>query len=119
MALDNIPSISFDPTLWTYRQTENNFAPYFDMAWRPGSSQIFLYSDGDISFGYTFLLDANTGDICELNFGGWAGVARWSSDGRYLAITRATDHYPIMSSDLAVLDTTTGNVLTIQVMPQE
>jgi dipeptidyl aminopeptidase/acylaminoacyl peptidase len=118
-SLESLPSIAFDPIRWHYRPMGMGLPPSFDMAWRPGSSQIFLYSDGNTNGGYTFLLDSNTGDVCELNFEGWAGVGRWSSDGRYLAITRSTDHYPIMSSDLAVLDTATGNVHTMQLTPQD
>ena len=45
--------------------------------------------------------------------------ARWSSDGRYLAIIRTHDHFPISSSDLAVLDTVTGNIYTVGVTSRE
>jgi hypothetical protein len=113
------PTVKFVPAQWDYRRENNTVPISYMMAWRPGTSQIFFYSDGNTGGGYTFLLDANSGQICELDFGGWAGVGRWSSDGRYLAITRATEGYPINSSDLAVLDTETGKVETVQIAPQE
>ena len=59
--------------------------------------------------GYTFVLNADTGQVCELNLGGWAAVAHWSSDGRYLAVERATSSHP---ADLAILDTITGKLTT-------
>jgi Tol biopolymer transport system component len=66
------------------------------------------------------LLDANTGHVCELSFGGWADVVHWSSDGRYLAIVRATEYYlPIHSSDLIVLDTVTGNLTKLNITPSD
>jgi len=117
-ALEALQPVVVDLNHWNYRQMGMGVTPSYDLAWRPGSSQIFFYSDGNTG-GYTFLLDANTGDVCELNFDGWAGVGRWSSDGRYLAITRATDSIPINSSDLAVLDTATGNIYAMQLAPQE
>jgi len=113
-------TIGFDPYKWDYRYRGDNKLPIsFNMAWRPRSSQIFFYSDGNTNGGYTFLLDTNTGSVCELNFSGWAGIGRWSSDGRYLAISRATERYPINFSDLAVLDTITGQLHTMQIAPQE
>jgi len=55
-----------------------------------------------------------------LNLGGWAVKAHWSSDGRYLAIIRAmVSSSPVSLTDLAVLDTGTGNLITIGVIPQE
>jgi dipeptidyl aminopeptidase/acylaminoacyl peptidase len=117
-SLETLPSVAFDSNRWNYHPMGMGVAPSYDMTWRPGSSQIFLYSDGNTG-GYTFLLDTDTGDVCELNFDGWAGIGRWSSDGRYLAITRATESIPINSSDLAVLDTVTGNIYAMQLAPQE
>ena len=64
---------------------------------------------------YTFILNVDTGKVCELNLGGWAIKARWSLDGRYLAIIRTHDQFLINLSDLAVLDSVTGKVYSINV----
>lgn len=113
-----IPSVPFDPTQWDYAKSRRNALPVsYKMVWQPG----FLYNNGSINEmgGYTFILDADTGRVCKLNFGGWADRAQWSSDGRYLAIVRLVDYsFPIGSSDLTVLDTTTGKLYTIGVIPQ-
>jgi len=53
-------------------------------------------------------MDTNSGQICNLDFGGWAEMARWSPNGRYLSIVRAQGSGPAMSVDVVVLDTTTG-----------
>ena len=120
-SLQGLPSTSFDPTQWDYAKTRrNNFPVSYEMAWQPGTSLVFLYSGGAMGGGgYTFVLNADTGRVCELNLGGWAQLARWSSDGRYLAINRATEYsFPIPESDLTVLDTVTGKLTTLSGMPQ-
>jgi len=92
------------------------------MNWQPGTSLIFLHSEGGMLLGggYTFILNADTGKVCELNLGGWAVRARWSEDGRFLAIIRAEiSGAPVDVSDLAVLDAVTGNLYTATVTPQE
>ncbi len=107
-------SVAFDPTKWEYRRSIYQPVPY-QMDWRPSTSQVFLYSKGDAG-GYTFLLDADTGEICEINFGskdqapGWTEVAHWSPNGRYLAGVRTWGMLPVHSSDLAVLDVETGKL---------
>jgi Tol biopolymer transport system component len=78
-----------------------------------------LYSNGDTGGGYTFILDSNTGQVCELNLGGWASRVHWSPNGRYLAITRFQGSRSTDSSDLAILDALTGNLYTMRVTPQE
>jgi Tol biopolymer transport system component len=80
------------------------------MAWRPSSSQIFLYNLAVDSVGYTYILDGNTGQLCDLNFGGSALAARWSPDGRYLAIIRGQGGFPLQSTELAVIDAATGKL---------
>lgn len=106
--------LPFDSSQWEYRKDFRALSIY-DMRWRPNSSQIFLYSNGDIG-GYTFLLDSNNGNICELGLGregnenGWALNARWSSNGRYLAVVRTWGVRPIKTSDLVVIDTITGEL---------
>jgi len=122
-SMQALPSVSFDPTQWDYDKSSRNGIPdHYAMAWQPGTSLIFFYSDGvsDNSSGYTFILDSDTGRVCKLNLGGWALKAHWSSDGQYLGIVRATKYsLPIHSSDLTVLDTTTGKLYTLGIIPQD
>lgn len=120
-ALKALSSASFDLTQWDYRHQESGEMqiPY-KMAWRPGTSQILFYTYAFSGFGYTYLLDTDTGKICELNLDGWAFSAQWSPNGRYLAIVRAQEPYfPVRSTDLAVIDTATGNLYTMGVVPHE
>lgn len=114
------PSVAFDPSHWDYRASSSPLPLNFTMAWRPGTSQVFLYDWGNaLRMGYTFLLDANTGKICELNLGGWPFFGRWSSDGRYLAIIRNRQFgWPARSTDLTVLDTATGLLYTSGIVPE-
>ncbi len=94
--------------------------------WRPTTTQILLNSSEYAPGGsYSFLFDINTGKICSLDFGNtawgerqWAITARWSPNGRYLAIIRTTGSIPIGFSNLAVLDTMTGNLYTLAFSPQ-
>ncbi len=116
-SIQTVPSISFDPTQWDYAKSRRNSDPVsFETAWQPGTSLVFLYSDGATrGGGYTFILNSDTGEVCELNLGGWAEVAQWSSDGRYLAIgMAATSHL----ADLALLDTVTGKLTTLAGAPR-
>ena len=86
------------------------------MAWRPNTTQVFLYTLGDVG-GYTFLLNITNGQLCEIDFSGWADIARWSPNGRYLAIIRTWGSRPVDRSDLVVLDTKTGELYTPQIIP--
>jgi len=120
--LRDIASASFDPDQWDYARARRDERPVsFDMAWQPGTSLIFLYSDGAMrGGGYTYILNAATGRICELNLGGWAQVAHWSSDGRYLAFIRSVNYtFPTYSAELTLLDSVTGNLTTFHVTPQQ
>jgi dipeptidyl aminopeptidase/acylaminoacyl peptidase len=107
---------SFDPAQWDYGKGRRDENPvFYDMVWQPGTSLVFLYSHagGAADGGYTFILDTNTGQICELDLGGWASRARWSLDGRYLAFERSVVYVGLTNStDLLVLDTTSGQLYT-------
>ena len=118
--LQPIPSVSFDPMDWDYLEKRNQMPVSYRMAWQPGTSLIFLYSDGSqLGGGDTFLLDANSGKICELNLDGWALRAVWSPNGQYLAVTRTQGEVPIKFSDLLILDSKTGHIYNAKVAPQE
>ena len=120
-SLESLQSVAFDSTQWEYRRSIYPSVPY-ELAWQPGSSQVFLYSNGDAG-GYTFLLDVDTGKVCEVNLSSevdgsdWATVAHWSPDGRYLAVVRTWGAQPVNSSDLAVLDIATGKLYTMTLFP--
>ncbi len=121
-SLKTIGSVSFDPTQWDYAKDRRNGNPVsFQMAWQPGTSLAFLYSEGAMwGGGYTFILNTDTGKVCELNLGGWAELAHWSSDGRYLALIRSTRYaFPTYSADLIVLDTVMGSLKVLNIVPQE
>lgn len=119
--LKDISSVTFDLAEWDYATERKSDIPIsYSIAWQPGTSLIFLYGDGVHRLdGYTYILDTDRGQICELNLGGWATKARWSSDGRYLAIIRTNDRFPINSSDLTVLDTVAGNLYTVDIASQK
>lgn len=116
--------IPFDAALLNYK---NYPILKYDMAWRPNTTQIFLYSQNDQapSEGYQYLFDVSTGRICEFDFGMtpntkseyWVWIARWSPNGRYLAVSRGLGGTPW--GDLAVLDTKTGELYTMEFYPQE
>lgn len=122
-SLQDIPSVPFDLTQWDYAKTRRSELPLsYEMDWQPGTSLIFLHSNGGMQLGggYTFILNADTGQVCELNLGGWAVKAQWSSDGRYLAIIRAEiSSSPINLTDLAILDAETGSLTTIELISQD
>ena len=121
-SLKKLSSISLDLTQWDYAQDRRDDRPVsYKMAWQPGTALIFLYSEGaSDGGGYTFILDADSGHICELKLEGWAFVAHWSSDGRYLAfITSKNYALPTYSAELTLLDSITGNLTTLTVIPQE
>jgi Tol biopolymer transport system component len=122
-SLKKFATPSFDFSQWDYGKGRRDKNPVsYNMAWQPGTSLVFLYSfaGGTANGGYTFMLDTNTGQVCELDMGGWANQARWSSDGRYLAINRSTVYIGFYNStDLVVLDTITGNLYTAGIVSKD
>jgi hypothetical protein len=112
-SLKTLPPISFDSTQWQPQI-------FFQMAWRPGTSQVFLYNRSFSSFspGYNFLLDTDSGQVCGVDLfgnnvrqGNSVVMARWSHDGRYLAAVRLDGNQS--PNSLAVLDTTSGKLYEI------
>jgi Tol biopolymer transport system component len=97
---------------------KNNTITRYEMAWRPYTEQIFFVGNADYyGRAQEFLFDMNTGKFCTFNFGLSSWFARWSPNGRYLAIIRGGAWFPIDFSDLAVLDTATGNLYTMAFSP--
>jgi hypothetical protein len=121
-SLKELPSVFFDPSHWDYATTRRNEFPLlsFEMTWQPGTSPIFLHNKGgELGPGYTFILNVDSGRICELNLNGWAVRAYWSLDGHYLAIIRVprSSSFFILK-DLAVLDIETGKLSTMTITSQ-
>jgi dipeptidyl aminopeptidase/acylaminoacyl peptidase len=116
-SLKKLPPISFDFAEWDYAKEQRGKNPLlYSAAWQPRTSIIFLYGVGKDGGGYTFILNADTGQVCELNLGeGWVQMGRWSPDGRYLAVARFTDSHPTV---FTLLDSITGDVITLDSPPQ-
>ena len=100
----------------------------FRIAWHPDGSQLAFYTQP-----WTFLFDMRTNEVCEIDLGQsepenmpiWALEAKWSPNGRYLALI-TTGTFPgqasgtgaaILYTDLTILDMRTGNLRTLQPAP--
>jgi hypothetical protein len=123
-SLAPLQSVFLNTAQLDYRREKPLLPVFFNMLWRPNSSQIFLYSDENHG-KYTFILDMNGGKVCEVNLigghtdtSGAVAIANWSPDGRYLAVIR---YYGLQNpTDLAVLDMKTGKLYEInakQIIP--
>ena len=114
-SLETLPPVPFDPIQWG--------APLvsLQMSWRPGTSQVFVYnfSNSRSIPSHTFLLDTDTGQVCGVDMfvnnvehDNSVVLARWSQDGRYLAVI-IWDAYQEPNS-LVILDTTSGKLYEIR-----
>ncbi len=121
-SLKKLSLASFDSDQWDYAKERRDNKPVsYQMVWQPGTSFVFLYSESGYSLqgGYAFMLNTTNGNVCELNLGGQINrFPRWSSDGRFLAFARATSYTEFSNTvDLAVLDSITGDLRTLDVVP--
>lgn len=105
-------SVGVDLSQWEYSTPLQQAPPtIYQMAWRPGTSQVAFHNNV-----YFFLVDVESGQSCEVDLGweggvpSWAVVARWSPDGRYLAMLTTTGVPPVGFVDLSILDTATGEL---------
>lgn len=123
-SFQSVTSPSFDATQWFYRPGDPTLQIGWYATWRPNSAQVLLYSRPEV-FGdsYTFLVDVQSGIVCELNLWtddpkdvrqSWAPIAHWSPNGRYLTVVRARGQLPIDYSDLIVLDSAIGKLYQIE-----
>lgn len=111
-SLEMAQSVPFDLAQSAYHQKDPNSLISYETAWRPGSTQVFLYTDVNhlSQARYTFLLDTESGQVCEINLFGKTPAGqlavelfpRWSPNGRYLAVLAA--------GGFVVLDTSTGDL---------
>jgi dipeptidyl aminopeptidase/acylaminoacyl peptidase len=112
---DSTQMVAIDPLQWTSPAEpgqDRSFDPPYNLAWRPGSAQIAFYSEKGL-----FLVDADTGEVCDVNLDGWTHIARWSPDGRYLAMVWSFGDLLHNPSELVVLDMETGKTYSYRVIP--
>lgn len=111
----------FDDSLQTEKLLPVNFAqnelyPFsvYDAVWRLGTSQMLFYSSVT-STDQTIFFDVNNGQSCTISFNGWVYFARWSPNGRYLAVIKSTSSHRANWAEynLSVLDGITGNLYEI------
>ncbi|MBO9394957.1 hypothetical protein [Caldilinea sp.] len=122
-----IQTVPWNVAAWKYPKPELEWAiryrsPQFIMAWHPDGTQAVLYSQF-----WTFLLDVQTNQVCELTLGEyteameippWPLEAQWSPDGRYLAfITTGHLDLPFERTELTILDMATGERRTLSPGP--
>jgi WD40 repeat protein len=118
---------------WKYpkypKDVQSILAPSaFQVTWRPNGSQLVFYT-----LPWTFLFDIETNQVCEIDLGPfrdetvkampiWAFEAKWSPDGRYLALI-TTDTVPgqasgtgaaILATELTIVDMKTGMLRNLQ-----
>ena len=103
----SLPILS-PPDLLALGQIEGPI-PY-QAIWHPDGSRIGFYNDTGF-----YLANLITGQICEINLGPhvdgkkrWAVEARWSPNGRYLAVRTTVGDPIVQFIDLTLIDTITG-----------
>lgn len=86
----------------------------YNPVWRLGTSQMFFYSNVSPT-DQTILFDVNYGQSCMISFNGWVYFARWSPNGRYLAVIKSPESSSSLWANyyLSVLDGLTGNFYQI------
>jgi hypothetical protein len=98
--------------LAAYGFAPDNTLTYFRVAWSPVGTRLAIY---DVHL--FVMVNVQTGQVQELDLGDrpeygklWAFHARWSPDGRYLALLTVAGLPIFRFVDLAILDTTTGTL---------
>jgi hypothetical protein len=120
-------TVPIDPYLWKYptyfpNRVETGYAgDVFQVAVRPDGSMVAFYADP-----YLFLYDTRTERACEIDLGvaengqpRFTWDARWSPDGRYLAMLTSA-RFPgelLPFADLTILDSLTGRTRTVNPSP--
>jgi Tol biopolymer transport system component len=99
-------------------ETDSENYPFqtYKMVWNPNGKQLAYYNEQVF-----YLVNIQTGDVCELDLDLFSTgkipatiaktdsrLARWSPDGRYLALFVAPDIFPAAFIDLAIIDVLTG-----------
>lgn len=121
-------TVPVDPYLWKYPtyfpdRIETGYSgDVFQAAVRPDGAMVAFYADP-----YLFLYDLATERACEVDLGvaengqpRFTWDARWSPDGRYLAMLTSA-RFPgelLPFADLTILDSFTGRTRTVNPSPQ-
>lgn len=121
-------TVPIDPYLWRYPKyvpdrIETGYGgDVFQAAVRPDGSMVAFYADP-----YLFLYDTRTERACEVDLGvaengypRFTWDARWSPDGRYLAMLTSA-RFPgelLPFADLTILDSLSGRTRTVNPSPQ-
>ena len=100
----------------------------FQITWHPDGSRLVLYAQP-----WIFLFDMRSGQVCEIDLGRsepenmpiWALEAKWSPNGRYLALITTGSFpgqasgtgAPILYTELTIVDIETGTLQTLQPAP--
>ena len=82
----------------------------YHIAWQPGGNRIAFFNN----LGF-FLTDASSRALCEIDLGmygekRWALDAKWSPDGRYLALLTTVGESIVPFANLTLVDMRTGQV---------
>ena len=90
----------------------------YHATWNPKENQVAFYNDSGL-----YLFDAASERACQVALGlaglgergpRWAYLAKWSPNGRYLAMITTSGRFPLEFSELTILDTVTGDLRTVQ-----
>lgn len=98
-----------------------DFRSRYQSVWHPDGKRLAYFNN------QVFLLfNTESGETCEIDLGTipdygkqWALFAQWSPDGRYLAVQRTVGELPVPFIDLAILDTRTGELRTLDTGNEE
>lgn len=89
----------------------------YHATWNPKGNQVAFYNDSGL-----YLFDAASGRACKVALGlaglgergpRWAYLAKWSPNGRYLAMITTSGRFPLEFSELTILDTSTGKLRSV------
>ncbi|MBN2549836.1 MAG: hypothetical protein JXB15_11800 [Anaerolineales bacterium] len=93
-------------------QTSNNYYQPKQLSWNPTGTYLAIYDHQGL-----FLVDSTTGKLCNIDLGFkgeigqlWPYDAKWSPDGRFLAILVTNGERPLSFIDLAIVDVTSGKI---------
>jgi dipeptidyl aminopeptidase/acylaminoacyl peptidase len=93
---------------------------FYHVAWQPGGNRIAFFNN--VGF---FLTDASSHTMCEIDLGTqgtfkrWALSAKWSSDGRYLALLTTMGEPIVPFIDLTLIDMNTGQLRRLDLGHQD
>ncbi|HFD86475.1 MAG TPA: hypothetical protein ENJ35_02235 [Gammaproteobacteria bacterium] len=90
------------------------FESIYHVTWNPKGNEVAFYNDSGL-----YLLDTVSGQACQVQLGlaglgergrRWAYFAKWSPNGRYLAMITTSGPFPLEFSELTILNAYTGEL---------